>query len=136
MWLQDRLSSYDEAFARKLSVDHLLEGHEGCVNRVCWNQDGTFLASASDDRKASLRSWEWERAVTAPEPTRLTSVLFQCHHTSVRPLSCAQVCLWRFPEAESGRMMVQTEHVANIFGVRFLPGSDNRHALAQPIQSR
>ena len=27
-------------------------------------------------------------------------------------------------------MMVQTEHVANIFGVRFLPGSDNRRAHA------
>ena len=27
-------------------------------------------------------------------------------------------------------MMVQTDHVANIFGVRFLPSSDNRHALA------
>ena len=26
-------------------------------------------------------------------------------------------------------MMVQTEHVANIFGLRFLPSSDNRRAL-------
>ena len=76
MWLQDRLSSYDEAFARKLSVDHLLEGHEGCVNRVCWNQDGTFLASASDDRKVHPRSWEGEPAVTALDSTTMTSVLF------------------------------------------------------------
>ena len=49
--VQGSLSYYNEAFARKLSVDELLEGHEGCVNRVCWSQDGNFLASASDDRK-------------------------------------------------------------------------------------
>ena len=52
--VQGSLSYYNEAFARKLSVDELLEGHEGCVNRVCWSQDGNFLASASDDRKVSF----------------------------------------------------------------------------------
>ncbi len=52
--VQGSLTYYNEAFARKLSVDELLEGHEGCVNRVCWSQDGNFLASASDDRKVSF----------------------------------------------------------------------------------
>jgi WD40 repeat protein len=49
--VQDCLSIYNEAFARKLSLHQVLEGHEGCVNRVCWNKEGTLLASASDDRK-------------------------------------------------------------------------------------
>jgi hypothetical protein len=26
-------------------------GHSGCVNRLCWNESGSLLASASDDRK-------------------------------------------------------------------------------------
>ena len=55
--LQDRFLAYNEAFARKLSVDQILEGHEGCVNRVCWSEDGTLLASASDERKVRLGSW-------------------------------------------------------------------------------
>ncbi len=66
--MQDCLSYYNEAFARKLSIDHILDGHEGCVNRVCWSQDGTFLASGSDDRKVcpghvDVRSLTWERLV-------------------------------------------------------------------------
>jgi WD and tetratricopeptide repeat-containing protein 1 len=35
--------------ARKLCLSGVLAGHSGCVNRLAWNQDGSMLASASDD---------------------------------------------------------------------------------------
>ena len=40
-----------------------------------------------------------------------------------------QVCLWHFPDAETGPMMLCTEHAANIFGVRFLPGCGERWSV-------
>eukprot|EP00879_Flechtneria_rotunda_P011475 GHRR01011988.1.p1 GENE.GHRR01011988.1~~GHRR01011988.1.p1 ORF type:complete len:100 (+),score=4.40 GHRR01011988.1:230-529(+) len=38
-----------EGVARKLTLEGVLSGHGGCVNRVAWNEDGSMLASASDD---------------------------------------------------------------------------------------
>ena len=43
---------FPAAFAKRLAVEHVLEGHQGCVNRLAWNEDGSRLASGSDDRKA------------------------------------------------------------------------------------
>lgn len=33
----------------------VLAGHTGCVNRLAWNQDGSMLASASDDCQVRRR---------------------------------------------------------------------------------
>ena len=38
------------ADALKLSVEATLRGHQGCVNRLHWNEAGSLLASGSDDR--------------------------------------------------------------------------------------
>lgn len=38
-------------YARWLALSEELHGHMGCVNRITWNEDGTKLASGSDDRK-------------------------------------------------------------------------------------
>ncbi|GAX77513.1 hypothetical protein CEUSTIGMA_g4957.t1 [Chlamydomonas eustigma] len=44
-------------FGRKLRLEHVLEGHAGCVNRLAWNDVGTKLASGSDDKKILLWSF-------------------------------------------------------------------------------
>lgn len=44
----------DGLVLRKLECIETLHGHHGCVNRLDWNQDGTFLASASDDTNVIL----------------------------------------------------------------------------------
>ncbi|EFJ39457.1 hypothetical protein VOLCADRAFT_100946 [Volvox carteri f. nagariensis] len=41
-------------YASKLSVEHTYEGHNGCVNRLGWNADGSLLVSGSDDRRAII----------------------------------------------------------------------------------
>ena len=41
-------------FLRRLKLTEELKGHYGCVNRLEWNEDGTFLASVSDDTNIML----------------------------------------------------------------------------------
>lgn len=36
-------------FIRRLELDSILEGHDGCVNCLEWNVGGNLLASGSDD---------------------------------------------------------------------------------------
>ena len=43
---------FTEPLARTLGLEATLRGHRGCVNRLAWSQDGTLLASGSDDRQA------------------------------------------------------------------------------------
>ena len=38
-------------FAQQLALKEELKGHNGCVNRLAWNEDGSLLASGSDDRR-------------------------------------------------------------------------------------
>ncbi|CAL8472173.1 g11715 [Coccomyxa elongata] len=87
---RQEISRFNEVFARKLSVENVLQGHEGCVNRLAWNEDGTLLASGSDDRR---------------------------------------VLLWHYPDSNLAPVVVKTPHLANIFGVRFLPCSGNRRLV-------
>eukprot|EP00798_Chlamydomonas_sp_ICE-L_P008194 gene8194-1456_t len=69
--------------AAKLLVKQTeLRGHEGCVNRIAWNEDGSQLVSGSDDRR---------------------------------------LIIWNFPDTSIAPLAVNTQHTANIFGVRFLP---------------
>ena len=46
---------FSEALARKLELETELVGHDGCVNRLAWNEDGSMLASGSDDRRVRRR---------------------------------------------------------------------------------
>uniref|UniRef100_A0A7S0E3N0 Uncharacterized protein n=1 Tax=Hanusia phi TaxID=3032 RepID=A0A7S0E3N0_9CRYP len=72
------------ALIDKLTLDQELRGHTGCVNRLCWNDTGTKLASVSDDCKCIL--WDVNR------------------HTHVE---------------------ISTGHERNIFGVAFIPESND-----------
>ncbi|KAK9136131.1 hypothetical protein Syun_015461 [Stephania yunnanensis] len=39
---------------RRLSLEKELEGHQGCVNAVAWNSDGSLLISGSDDTQINI----------------------------------------------------------------------------------
>ncbi|XP_058802060.1 WD and tetratricopeptide repeats protein 1-like [Phymastichus coffea] len=41
-------------FLKRLGLETELEGHEGCVNCLEWNESGSMLASASDDMRVIL----------------------------------------------------------------------------------
>ncbi|OQR94054.1 hypothetical protein THRCLA_08261 [Thraustotheca clavata] len=84
-----RLIQGHGALVRRLVCDAVLQTHDGCVNRLCWNQQGTILASGSDDTRVVL--WDYQR---------------------------------RKP-----RHVITTGHSMNIFGVAFVPGT-NDHIVA------
>lgn len=42
---------------QRLELMYKLEEHKGCVNNLNFNQSGTLLSSASDDRQVAL--WDW-----------------------------------------------------------------------------
>ncbi|KAK9470047.1 WD40-repeat-containing domain protein [Dipodascopsis tothii] len=42
------------AFVNDMELTHQLYGHTGCVNTLCWSDDGTLLASGSDDTHVNV----------------------------------------------------------------------------------
>lgn len=60
--------SLAECLLRKTDSPTVLKGHRGCVNRLCWNEQGTLLASGSDDTRVILWSYpDWRRpAIVVP----------------------------------------------------------------------
>ncbi|XP_029435967.1 DDB1- and CUL4-associated factor 8 [Rhinatrema bivittatum] len=46
-------------FVQRFRLQHGLQGHNGCVNTLHFNQRGTWLASGSDDLKVVV--WDWVR---------------------------------------------------------------------------
>ncbi|XP_057616624.1 DDB1- and CUL4-associated factor 8-like, partial [Chionomys nivalis] len=50
-------------FVQRFLQQYILEGHAGCVNTVHFNQQGTLLASGSNDLKVILWDWLHQRQV-------------------------------------------------------------------------
>jgi len=84
-------AQFPTAFVKRLRLEGVLKGHRGCVNRLAWNEEGTMLASGSDDR-------------------------------------CLNV--WRYPDITMGPVVLSTNHHANIFGVKFLPCTNNTQLVS------
>uniref|UniRef100_A0A8D2DN90 DDB1- and CUL4-associated factor 8 n=1 Tax=Sciurus vulgaris TaxID=55149 RepID=A0A8D2DN90_SCIVU len=51
------------AFVQRLSLQYGLDGHLGCVNTVHFNQQGTWLATGSDDLRVIVWDWIGKRPV-------------------------------------------------------------------------
>ena len=85
-----------------------LVGHNGCVNRLDWNESGSLLASASDDTTVKIwRPFEYYYRHHAPSES--------ADDESQSPSLCPKlVC------------NIQTDHIHNLFGVRFIPGTSDR----------
>ncbi|XP_071486508.1 WD and tetratricopeptide repeats protein 1-like [Diadema antillarum] len=54
-----QLHHVDETFINRLGLEHELEGHNGCVNCLEWNDSGTLLGTGSDDLTAVI--WDPHR---------------------------------------------------------------------------
>ncbi len=81
-------SRFNETFARKLSVENVLQGHEGCVNRLAWNEEGTLLASGSDDRRVG-----WVSSL-------FSSPMCCLHPNVLKPRACRVISRKPFAKAD------------------------------------
>lgn len=52
--MQHQALRFTPVWAQKLVNSAKLNGHQGCVNRLAWNEDGSLLASGSDDRQVCI----------------------------------------------------------------------------------
>ncbi|CAK4099396.1 unnamed protein product [Aphanomyces euteiches] len=77
------------ALVNRLVCESVLKKHEGCVNRLNWNHNGSLLASGSDDNRVVI--WDYSK--------------------------------------KSARHVIETGHSMNIFGVCFIPDT-NDHVVA------
>jgi len=49
----------DLGLVQRFELSHMLDGHEGCVNAIHFNETGSKLASGSDD--LNIFVWDWQR---------------------------------------------------------------------------
>jgi len=91
----------------RLQLETVYKGHIGCVNRIAWNSSGTLLASGSDDTR--LLIWKYEN----PSLSRGTRK------------AVSKGCLFDY----------QTGHTANMFGVKFLPQTNDEFVVTGAMDS-
>src|SRR3954453_2929024 len=60
--------STHQSMLENLSFERLLTGHEGCINRLAFNQSGSLLASGSDDCTVSIYQWLIDRDQSINQP--------------------------------------------------------------------
>lgn len=114
-----RALRFPKCFVQRLRIEEVLVGHTGCVNRLAWNQDGTVLASGSDDRQASFETDPFTANVTGRSRLEAAGQFF-----------CMQIMLWRYPETHLPPLCMETRHQANIFGVAMLPCCNDRSIVS------
>ncbi|CAN1185439.1 Protein ALTERED SEED GERMINATION 2 [Linum perenne] len=72
---------------RRLSQEKEMEGHQGCVNAIAWNSNGSLLISGSDDTRVRLFNLS-RLGGRGPEDTGIVpSALYQCHTRRVKKLA-------------------------------------------------
>lgn len=54
-----RRTSCSLSMVQRLTLQHRMEGHDGCVNALHFNKSGTLIASGSDDLNIII--WDWAR---------------------------------------------------------------------------
>ncbi|XP_010519610.1 PREDICTED: WD and tetratricopeptide repeats protein 1-like [Tarenaya hassleriana] len=53
----DQRLQIHSSLIRRLSQERELEGHQGCVNALAWNSEGSLLISGSDDTRVNIWSY-------------------------------------------------------------------------------
>ncbi|KAK9453552.1 WD40-repeat-containing domain protein [Dipodascopsis uninucleata] len=44
----------NRSFIKRMDLTHQLYGHSGCINTLCWSNDGIYLLSGSDDTHVNI----------------------------------------------------------------------------------
>lgn len=117
----------------RLELRTQLEGHTGCVNTVCFSDDGELLVSGSDDQRVML--WNWYSGTLLPPSgnssrpaisllQQLIYFLEEIEVISALPTSCPHFGNNSMP-AGTRVMSYVSGHHNNIFQARPLPHTAN-----------
>lgn len=60
--MNHRLQAHS-SLIRRLALENVLEGHNGCVNAIAWNSDGSLLLSGSDDTRVNIWSYNERKLI-------------------------------------------------------------------------
>ncbi|XP_070568006.1 DDB1- and CUL4-associated factor 6-like isoform X2 [Ptychodera flava] len=63
-----------KGFMQRLKLDHTETVHRGCVNTICWNENGEYILSGSDDRKL---------CITNPHTSKVIASLSSGHSANI-----------------------------------------------------
>ena len=53
-WELQNITKSNKSFIQRLKRWRVLEGHDGCVNSLAWNESGYLLLTGSDDYKLNI----------------------------------------------------------------------------------
>jgi WD40 repeat protein len=106
-WQEYHRFSSLEPFVSRLKLSRKLEGHEGCVNSLVWNEKGTRLLSGSDDTR--LKVWDIEQTDDYPPSYGAAGA------TSVMTTDSTTI---------------ETGHATNIFCAKFMSFSNDRRIVS------
>lgn len=101
--------------AKRLHEESVLRGHQGCVNRLAWNDSGSLLASGSDDTKVLI--WSYPHNQVQPP------LCVNTEHTGEEEMA-QHSKRSRFSDTVAPKPT--SSAAGNLFGVRFLPESGDR----------
>ncbi|KAF2438781.1 WD40 repeat-like protein [Karstenula rhodostoma CBS 690.94] len=70
----------DRQWAQDMDIVNELEGHNGCVNALCWSTSGRLLASGSDDHRINIHSYQPESSTSQ---FSLTTSILTGHQSNI-----------------------------------------------------
>jgi WD40 repeat protein len=91
-WRDYRQFSSLSSFAARLCLAKKLQGHEGCVNSITWNDKGTRILSGSDDTRLKIWDVGQEKALKTIETGHATNIFcarFMTFSDEQRIVSCS-----------------------------------------------
>ncbi|GMH00218.1 hypothetical protein Nepgr_002057 [Nepenthes gracilis] len=62
------------SLVRRLSLERELEGHQGCVNTIAWNSQGSLLISGSDDTRVNIWGYSSRKLLHCIETGHSTNI--------------------------------------------------------------
>ncbi|KAI9020532.1 WD40-repeat-containing domain protein [Hyaloraphidium curvatum] len=104
--------------AGRLALGSVLDGHNGCVNCLAWNAQGSKLLSGSDDRHLCV--WAYPALGREDDYDEDPTVDAHWRMRSAKGLPAVRDTYQRRPLAK-----VRTGHRANIFGCKFMPQTND-----------
>ncbi|KAF2192687.1 WD40 repeat-like protein [Zopfia rhizophila CBS 207.26] len=70
----------DRQWIEDMDIVNELEGHNGCVNALCWSRSGRLLASGSDDHRINIHSYHPD---SSSSQFNLTTSIVTGHTTNI-----------------------------------------------------